>query len=927
MGKRIVSFSLYGTNPLYLEGAVRNAAMVPRVYPGWIPRFYLSEEIETGLVTRLEGLGAEVRFGKRLGSFDGTFWRFLAASDPEVEVAVFRDTDSRPSEREYAAVCEWIESGKALHLMRDHPEHRVLMMAGMWGCVGGAIPDMKELISRWGLWGKKGVDQVFLREVVYPRFRGDLLVHSDLYCYGREECRPFPIERSKGEFVGAVVSPDRDTLTEEELDVNARKFQGMRMQRLSAPARRIWIKPWMRLKQWFRGVGVFCWMLMLVGLLGMESTVRAQEVLAKSAMVEYDLDFQEAHLHLVRVRLTVPSLGGERVRLMMPVWTPGSYMVREYARQVETIRAFDGQGSERVVEKVDKNHWEVESKGTDRVVIEYQLYGREMGVRTNWIEDEFAFITGAATFLTSEGLLDHPHVVRCKPREGWKQIATSLLSPKGEEAWVRRAENFDELIDSPLVLGTIDIRTETIGGVEHYLATAPFTTGSPQVSGLATNRSEAWWDTEKAMADVVKLVEVEQKFWGEVPYNRYWFLNLITESGGGLEHDNSTVLMASRWAPRQRSKYVDWLGLVSHEFFHTWNVRRLRPKTLQRYDYNQEQYFKELWVAEGLTSYYDDLFVVRAGLCTPKEYLERLSKSIQGYQNAPGRLVQNVLDSSFDSWIKFYRPDENAANSRISYYVKGALIGMLLDAKIRMEHGGEKSLDDCMRLLWQRHRQGGYENEDFLRIVAEVGSKQTAEWLERELASTQELDYTPLLEAFGLQWKPKEGGESKSSEQSKSGLNDAVTGGQVTVGEVGMELSNSTGRVVVEKVMRGGAASRAGVQVGDEVLGLGEQRVVYEQWGDLVGTLRRGDAVRLLIARRGRLLEKVLEFAVNGLETAEGLAVPSWNLQRMESPGVEQEKLWRGWLSLESSGESAAHGESASKGESGAKSEAAEKKE
>lgn len=314
MGKRIVSFSLYGSNPLYLEGAVRNAQMVPRVYQGWIPRFYLSEEIGSELIGRLEGLGAEVRFGKRLGPFDGTFWRFLAASDPEVEVAVFRDTDSRPSEREYAAVCEWLESGKSLHLMRDHPEHRVLMMAGMWGCVGGAIPDMRELISRWGLWGRKGVDQVFLREVVYPRFMEDLLVHSDLYCYGQEECRPFPIERSKGEFVGAVVAPDRDTPTEEELDAYARKFQGVRMQRLSAPARRIWIKPWMRLKQWFRGVGISCWMLMLVGLLGTESIVRAQEVVEKSAVLEYELDFQEAQSHLVRVRLTVPTRGRESVR-------------------------------------------------------------------------------------------------------------------------------------------------------------------------------------------------------------------------------------------------------------------------------------------------------------------------------------------------------------------------------------------------------------------------------------------------------------------------------------------------------------------------------------------------------------------------------------------------------------------------------------
>jgi predicted metalloprotease with PDZ domain len=898
MSKKIVSFSLYGSNPLYIEGALRNADLVPKVYQGWVARFYVSDEINQSVVQRLENAGAEVRQARRRGSFDGTFWRFLAAGDKDVQAVVFRDTDSRPSRREFRAVEEWLASGKSIHIMRDHPEHRVIIMAGMWGCLGGAIPDMEALIDRWGLWERKGVDQVFLREVIYPRFRNDLIVHSDLYSYAGEFCRPFPIERAKGEFVGAVIDHDRDTPTDEQIESHARKFQGIGMQQLPTPSTRPWIKTWMRFKQRCRSFGLFRSLVLFLMLFGSEKFVQAQAKEVESSPVEYELDFQDAHLHVVRVRLNLPAEGLDSVRLMMPVWTPGSYMVREYARQVEKIEAWDAKGSPRAVKKIDKNHWTVESKGADRVLVEYQLYGREMGVRTNWIEEAFAFITGAATFITPENMLERPHLVRCKPREGWGQIATSLTPINSQDPWVRRAENFDELIDSPLVLGTIDIRSRSIGGVEHYLATAPFDPATPQASGLATNRSEAWWDTEKAMADVVKLVEVEQKFWGDVPYTRYWFLNLITESGGGLEHDNSTVLMTSRWAPRQRAKYVDWLGLVSHEFFHTWNVRRLRPKVLKKYDYNQEQYFHELWIAEGLTSYYDDLFVIRAGLCTPKEYLERLSKTIQGYQNSPGRLVQNVLDSSFDSWIKFYRPDENATNSRISYYIKGALIGMLLDAKIRSQSEGKKSLDDCMRLLWERHHQSGYENADFLRIVSEVAGEEVSRWLERELESTQELDYSPLLETFGLKWKPKETTDAAASQPNT-----------VTIAQVGLELSTNAGKTMVEKVLRSGVASRSGVQVGDEILGLGEFRASQEQWSDLVGTLRQGDRVKLLVARRGKILERELDFRdqesqdkdaqeTGGAGGQSAGETPSWNLIRVESPTDKQEGLWKDWLQI-----------------------------
>ncbi|MFZ4083289.1 MAG: M61 family metallopeptidase [Pirellula sp.] len=623
-----------------------------------------------------------------------------------------------------------------------------------------------------------------------------------------------------------------------------------------------------------RALLVACWLVAWIP----ENRLSAQTTSAQAPSSEaysdkdaiyYRLDFKEAANHRVWVHATFPTNGAKELRLMMPVWTPGSYMVREYARQIESIQAFNEEGPLKTT-KVDKNHWIVSCEKTDRVTVSYGLYGREMGVRTNWIEEHFAFVTGAATFLIPEDALERKCVLECDPLDTWTQIATSLeASPKSP--WVRTAKNFDELVDSPLVLGNIDIQTQEISGVPHYLATVP----------------HEGWDTQKAMADAAKIIKIEQEFWGEVPYKQYWFLNLLTEAGGGLEHDNSTVLMASRWTQKQRSKYVDWLGLVSHEFFHTWNVRRLRPKALMKYDYNQEQYIEELWIAEGLTSYYDDLFVARSGLSTPKEYLERVSKSIQTVQNSPGRQVQNLRESSFDSWIKFYRPDENATNSRISYYVKGSILGMLLDAQIRLRSSDKHSLDDCMRLLWQRHRATGYGNEDFSKIVQELTDKSLGVWLEEQLLSTEELDYQPLLDAYGLMWKPKEA-PKEAVDGNSGGANSA------SPAHIGLELSNAAGKTQVDKVLRGAAGSIAGVQVGDELIALGGYRIGAEQWADRVGMLQLGEQTSILVSRRGKILELPLKID----PAAHPASTPSWNLVRVEKPTEEQEKRWKSWLGL-----------------------------
>lgn len=609
------------------------------------------------------------------------------------------------------------------------------------------------------------------------------------------------------------------------------------------------------------GLGVLVW------IVGMDFSSGALAVAAEKELstVQYRLSFRQAETHRVDIEVSVPSDGKAEIEFMMPVWTPGSYLVREYARQVENVAAANGKtNASLVLKKKDKNHWLVETAGADEVSVRYTLYCHEMSVRTNWVERDFAFLTGAATFLTRSDMLHHPHVVRIDALPNWPKVATSLAMSDTRDSWTRRAANYDELVDSPILMGAIDIQTFEVGGAKHHLATLG---------------GESFWDTATAAKDVAKIVEVEQAFWKETPYKEYWFLNLATETGGGLEHDNSCVLMTGRWAQRQRTKYADWLGLVSHEFFHAWNVRRLRPKVLKQYDYNNEQYFHELWVAEGITSYYDELFVARSGLSKPKEYLDKLGKNIAAVQNAPGRLTQSLADSSFDAWIKFYRPDENANNSRISYYLKGALIGALLDVEIRSATDGAKSLDDVMRQLWQSHRDTGYTNEDFSKIVTEITGTSYDAWLKESLETTREMDFSKMLDWYGLEWK--------SRESDKDAPADKPVFGNVFVG---LDLQAVQGKAMVDKVTRDSPASLAGFNAGDEFISFDGYRIAAETWTERLNSYRPNDVCKCLVARRGKIVELSLKLAAEP-ET-------SWKIVRVAKPSEAQEKRWRSWLNL-----------------------------
>jgi len=573
--------------------------------------------------------------------------------------------------------------------------------------------------------------------------------------------------------------------------------------------------------------------------------------------IRYTLSFPAPQTHYVEVTATVPTGRRPQVELMMPVWTPGSYLVREYARNVEAVTAAGPDGRSLDVDKSKKNHWRIATGGAPTITVKYRVYCREMSVRTNWVEADFALLNGAPTFITLADLTPRPHEIVINPAAGWKRSVTALPAMNdGEHRY--RAPDYDTVVDSPIVIGNPAVYDFEVDGKKHSLVNV----GEGGV-----------FDGARAARDLEAIVKEDRRLWGFLPYDRYVFFNMITESGGGLEHKNSTVLMTNRWSTRTRRAYLAWLELASHEYFHAWNVKRLRPAELGPFDYENENITRSLWIAEGFTDYYADLQVLRAGLQTRDEYLEDLSNTIELLQTTPGRLVQSAEMASFDAWIKYYRPDENSNNTSISYYTKGTVIALLLDAKIRKATNGAKSLDDVMRLAYEKFSgPKGYTPEQFRALIEQVAGRSLQGFWESTVEGTSELDYTEALEAFGLRFKPA--AQQPADRASRPWL--------------GITTRNDNGRLVITQVQRGSPADVAGLNVDDEILAIDEFRVRVDRLENRLEQYKTGDKVSVLVARREQLVRIPMTFGVEPQK--------AWRLETNPAASDAQRRLLDAWL-------------------------------
>ena len=555
----------------------------------------------------------------------------------------------------------------------------------------------------------------------------------------------------------------------------------------------------------------------------MTSTGSSTEQSAES--IRYTLRFPAPHTHYMEVEAVYPTEGRPQVELFMAVWTPGSYLVREYERHVENVVARGPSGQALTVIKSRKNRWQVTTGGARAVTVTYRVYGHEMTVRNNWIESGFAMLNGAPTFISMVGGTSRPHEVQIELAAGWKASATALT--RGTAANSYRAEDFDTLVDSPIFVGNPVSREFQVAGKANHLV----------LEGDA-----AFFDIDRAAADTQKIVEAAGKVMGgRFDYPYYYMLNLVSDAGGGLEHKNSFLIMSSRFATRTRRSYLSWLGLVAHEYFHNWNIKRLRPVELGPFDYENEVHSKSLWIGEGFTDYYAGLLVKRAGLSNRDEYLDELADQIEAVQTTPGRLVTSVEMASYDTWIKQYRPDENTPNTTINYYPKGAVIAFLVDAHIRRATSDAKSLDDAMQLAYQRHSGAkGFSLGEFYQVMSDTAGKSLRKFFATAVETTDELSYEEALDWFGLRFRAVDTRNPRAW--------------------IGAGTRSDGGRLVVASVRRETPAHAAGLNVDDEILAFDDVRVRADGLNGRLEQYRPGQKVAVLVARRDRLtrLEVVL---------------------------------------------------------------------
>ncbi|PCI98844.1 MAG: peptidase M61 [Flavobacteriales bacterium] len=529
--------------------------------------------------------------------------------------------------------------------------------------------------------------------------------------------------------------------------------------------------------------------------------------LIAQAAIGYEVSAPEPHTHYYNVKMRVTDYEKDYFDIQMPVWSPGSYLVREFAKNVEGLTATFNKKMLRS-EKINKNTWRIYAEKANNVVINYKVYAFELSVRTSFVDASHAYFNGTSMFMYINELKKEPHNLTIIPFKDWKKVSTSLPKIEGK-GFQYQAPNYDILVDSPVEIGNQDIFDFTASGVLHHVA----------MYGKGN------YDVEKLKIDMGKIVEACTDVFGENPNKEYTFIiHNLTNGSGGLEHLSSTTLQVNRWT-YEGNKYKGFLSLVAHEYFHLWNVKRVRPVELGPFDYNSENYTSLLWVMEGFTSYYDELLLYRAGIYTEKEIIRKFQGSVSNIENQPGNKVQPVAHSSFDAWIKAYRPNENSYNTTISYYSKGSVVANMLDLMIIKNTKGKKNLDNVMQYLYSefyKKQDRGFTSAEMKSTLEKVSGLKMDDFFEKYINGTQTFDYSTVFGYAGL--------------SVETAVNKDPS--------LGISESNNK----IRRVNRGSSAYVGGLNVNDEILAIDGYRV-HGNIRDFIDAKKVGDIVSLLISR------------------------------------------------------------------------------
>jgi predicted metalloprotease with PDZ domain len=590
---------------------------------------------------------------------------------------------------------------------------------------------------------------------------------------------------------------------------------------------------------------------LVAGFVLVASMVTAQPL---EGTMAFTVSMDQPTTHYYHVAFRCDGLKGATQDFKMPEWTPGYYQIMDYARNVLNFRAVDGAGAPLAWEKTAKNTWRVRAGQATTIAISYDVYAFRHSVAESYLGDERGFIVPAAVFMHVAGQLRHAATVTVKPYQGWSQVSTGL-DPVAGQPNTFLAQDFDILYDCPILVGNQEVMTFEVQGVPHLFA--------------AHNMGAL--DRKAFLVDLKKIVESAVAVIGEIPYRHYTFLAIGPNERGGIEHLNSAALSFNPVTIKTPSGYKRWLAFVAHEFFHLYNVKRIRPIALGPFDYDKENYTNMLWVSEGISVYYEGLILNRAGLYTREDTLELFQSAIARYENVPGHLFQSATESSFDTWIDFFNRSENSANTTISYYDKGAALGMLLDLKIRNETRNRKTLDDVMRALYQsyyKEKQRGFTDKEFREVCESAAGGPLSEIFDVYASTTRAIDYQKYFAYAGLAI------DTEPTEVSGSFL------GAVT--------QDQGGNAVVSSVEWDSPASRAGLSAQDEILAVDGVRVTTQALADLLGSRKPGDRIRVTLARLGLVRE---------VEVVLGKRMDrSYHIAPLPTPSALQAEILADWL-------------------------------
>lgn len=546
---------------------------------------------------------------------------------------------------------------------------------------------------------------------------------------------------------------------------------------------------------------------------------------AKSQVkIGFEVSFTEPQAHYAEVEMNISGINKDYVDVKMPVWAPGSYLVREFSKNVEGFKA-SAAGKPVKFEKVRKNIWRIYGAKANQLKINYRVYAFEVSVRTSFVDASHAFLSSTGIFMYPDGHLKSPSTVKVVPYQGWSKVSTGLEPVAGQQ-FTYTAKDFDILFDSPIEVGNQDVFEFMASGVKHEVA----------MYGGGN------YDKERLKVDMAKIVEQGTAIYGENPNKHYTFIvHNYERGGGGLEHLNSTVLGASRNQYNNERGYNGFLDLVAHEYYHLWNVKRLRPVALGPFDYDNEVYTTNLWIAEGFTAYYENKLTLRAGFNDQNAFVNKLAGAVAAVENTPGAKVQSAAMASYDAWIKQYRPDENSSNNSISYYSKGEVIGLLMDLAIANATKGAKSLDDVMKAMYlQGKTQGrGYTDAEFKAMVEKVSGISFTSFWDKYVTGTEPVDYKTYFAYAGV--TVKDDNEGKSTPY------------------LGVASRKTEGRMFITAVSRNSAAWTSGLNVNDELLSINGVPIeaAIERMPELTSK-KVGDVVNIKVGRDG----KVVDFAV-----------------------------------------------------------------